>query len=362
MLGPYVARGKWRVIVVGQGGERVAKDYQSEAEARQVVRSLNRKIVGDERTIEQALTAYEDYMREEKGNKPRTIENNLWRVRTFFPDVEEQLVSLTPKKCQTYYDQLRVRAVRSTGKAVLPTESTEDEKKKLVSVDTHRGILDGAKTFLTWCGKKKWVGKNPLTDVKGIGKRRHGKEQLRIDEARKWKAKALEMAEAGDEGAVAALVALVMGLRASEIVGRVVRDLDDEGRLLWIPESKTEAGRRRVEVPELMRPLLLELAEAKKPEDLLFGYHYRDWVRDWVHRICVAAGVPKVTAHGMRGLHGTISVEAGVTGHVVAAALGHESEAISYQSYVKPSALESSRQRRLMSVLASPKSGEGSAA
>jgi hypothetical protein len=31
-------------------------------------------------------------------------------------------------------------------------------------------------------------------------------------------------------------------MRATEIVSRVVRDLDDEGRLLWIPDSKTEAG------------------------------------------------------------------------------------------------------------------------
>ena len=31
-----------------------------------------------------------------------------------------------------------------------------------------------------------------------------------------------------------------------------------------------------------------------------------------------------VTAHGMRGLHSTLAMEAGVTGHVVAASLGHE--------------------------------------
>lgn len=36
------------------------------------------------------------------------------------------------------------------------------------------------------------------------------------------------------------------------------------------------------------------------------------------------AKVPKVTAHGMRGLHSTLAMEAGVTGAVVAASLGHE--------------------------------------
>jgi hypothetical protein len=44
----------------------------------------------------------------------------------------------------------------------------------------------------------------------------------------------------------------------------------------------------------------------------------RDWVRKWVKRICNTAGVPKVTAHGMRGLHSTLAVEHGVSAHVVA--------------------------------------------
>ena len=32
-----------------------------------------------------------------------------------------------------------------------------------------------------------------------------------------------------------------------------------------------------------------------------------------------------MTAHGMRGLHSTLAVDSGITGHAVAAALGHES-------------------------------------
>jgi integrase len=92
-----------------------------------------------------------------------------------------------------------------------------------------------------------------------------------------------------------------MGMRANEIVSRVVRDLDDDGKLLWIPDSKTEAGRRTLQVPELLRPLLKALAEGKSPDAKLFGYHWLDWVRKWVKRICDAAGVPKVTAHGCAG-------------------------------------------------------------
>lgn len=43
---------------------------------------------------------------------------------------------------------------------------------------------------------------------------------------------------------------LTMGLRASEIVSRRVRDLDDGGRMLWVEDTKTVAGNRTVAVPE----------------------------------------------------------------------------------------------------------------
>jgi integrase len=94
-----------------------------------------------------------------------------------------------------------------------------------------------------------------------------------------------------------------------------------------------------------------QLADGKKPEALLFGVHWRDWPRESVQRICEAAGVPRVTAHGMRGLHSTLAMEAGVTGHVVAASLGHESVSTTIQSYAKPEAVAGAQQRRALTVL-----------
>jgi integrase len=83
----------------------------------------------------------------------------------------------------------------------------------------------------------------------GRRKRKHGKPQLWSEEARRWVATG--MAEWGESGAIAALVSLLMGMRASEITTRVARDLDDGGRLLWIPDSKTEAGKGTLRVPEV---------------------------------------------------------------------------------------------------------------
>ena len=47
-------------------------------------------------------------------------------------------------------------------------------------------------------------------------------------------------ANVGNDAAVGVLTALLMGMRASEVTDRVVRDLDDEGCLLWIEVGKTK--------------------------------------------------------------------------------------------------------------------------
>jgi hypothetical protein len=119
-----------------------------------------------------------------------------------------------------------------------------------------------------------------------------------------------------------------------------------------IPTAKTEAGKRTLRVPDVMRPHLQRLAADQKPDALLFGQHWRDWPREWVQRICEKAGVPKVTAHGMRGLHSTLAMEAGVTGAVVAASLGHEHVSTTIESYAKPEAVAVAQQRRALRVLA----------
>jgi integrase len=121
-----------------------------------------------------------------------------------------------------------------------------------------------------------------------------------------------------------------------------------------IPDSKTEAGRRRLQVPETLRGPLVALTRGKRSDELLFGRHWSDWPRKWVERICPAARLPEVTAHGMRGLHSTLAVESGITSHAVAAALGHESFTTTRSNYAAPEALASAQQRRVAAVLEEP--------
>ncbi len=175
----------------------------------------------------------------------------------------------------------------------------------------HPNILAQTKSFLAWCVERNWLRANPCAEIKGIGKRRPrgkslGKDgaTLRVKEARAWYSKAVELAARGDRGATAALTAMLLGLRASEIVSRRVSDLDEDeapGDLLWIPCAKTPAGRRTLEVPGVLRPLLVACVDGKAPAAYLFEAedgkaHWRDWIIHDVRRICDLAKVPRVTA------------------------------------------------------------------
>jgi integrase len=134
-------------------------------------------------------------------------------------------------------------------------------------------------------------------------------------------------------------------MRASEITDRIVRNLDDDARLLWITEAKTQAGVRRLQVPLQLQPLLKRFAHGKAPGDRIFGPKAsRFTVLRHVRRICKAAGVPIIPPHGLRGTHASLAMSAGGTGNLVAAALGHESFTTTERHYARPEAIAEARQ------------------
>lgn len=350
ILGPYEENGVWRVVYVDATGKRESSKFDSEAKAERYIELLRANLSHEEHTTATALEAYKTYLTE-KGNKEESIAVTAWAIEQFFPSpIPLQLLSAA--RSAKLYEDLRTR----------PSERT----KKPLAADTHRNILAQTKSFLAWCVERGWLRANPCGDIKGIGKRRPrgkslGKEgkTLRVKEARAWFEKALDLADGGDEGATAALVALLLGMRASEIVSRRVSDLDEDSApadLLWIPCSKTPAGRRTLEVPAVLRPLLVSCAEGKAPESYIFETeegkpHWRDWIISNVHRICDLAKVPRVTAHAMRGLLATITAERGMAGHLIAATLGHEDERTTMHSYAAPGAAAAGVNRRGWTVL-----------
>lgn len=239
-------------------------------------------------------------------------------------------------------------------------EALYSKTTKEVSVDTHRNALAAAKTFGAWCVKQKWIPKNPVENVEPIGQRNRGKKQLRIDEARRFVEVAIKKANAGDDAAVGVLTALLLGLRASEVTDRVVRDLDDDGRLLWIEFGKTKRARRTLEVPLVLRPYLLALAEGRGPEEQLITRKLlrtgkkadRYWLMRETRRLCTEAKTPRVCVHSLRGLHATLATEAGATSHAVAGALGHSTPAVTQAHYVDGTTKRRANSRRVVNALA----------
>jgi integrase len=63
------------------------------------------------------------------------------------------------------------------------------------------------------------------------------------------------------------------------------------------------------------------------------------------------AKVPIVSPHDLRGTHGRLALEAGISGDVVAASLGHESFAVTEQHYAGSDAVNGARVDRVAAAL-----------
>ena len=270
--------------------------------------------------MERAIDIYADHQRG-KGNKEGSIHTTSRRMRLMFPDDGLFISTVTPQLAERLYGAL----VQSS------------------SVDTHRNSLGQTRTFFKWAVRQGYLSENPFAAVEGVGKRSKGKEQLRIDEARKL----VDACNASGMAGTAVKLALFLGLRTSEIIGLRGRDVDDGGSVLWVAQDdgKTAAARRKLDVPPELVEELLALKEAAD-SGLLFGGKKRDWVYRQSVRLCNLAGVPPVSAHGLRGTHISIASDFGTTGAVVASAVGHTSEAVTKAHYAKADAVDRGQAKR----------------
>jgi integrase len=229
---------------------------------------------------------------------------------------------------------------------------------------THRNELAVGKAWGKFCVAQRMLRSNPFADVHPVGRARRGIErpQLRVDETRALADLCLAR---GDDPALAVLTALMMGMRASEVVGLSVRDIDDGGRLVWVAAAKTVAGVRKLKVPEVLRVRLLALASDRPGEAPLFTDRdgerpTRDWLHYYSDVLCRAAGVREVGPHGLRRTHSTLATAAGATGELVAAQLGHTSPAITHASYIDPLAASSAQTTRALDAITGSGAGLGS--
>ena len=342
VLGPYRNRAGFRLVVI-QGAHRKSITASTNEAAQQLKIDLLRAVSAQqEHTFAPALAEYVEHLQRTRGVLPATAVYISRRLGRFLPDTGS-IRSLTAQQAAALYHAETQRIT---------------QRRSPVAVDSHRALLKRTKAFFAWAQARGYVSDDPFSGVSPVGKSRTGKPQLRIDEARLFMQTTLQCAQQGDALALGVLLLLLLGLRAGEVVNRQVRDVDDEGRILWISRGKTQNSRRRLQTPLVLIPLLQQQAKGKSAESLLFGTTSKgrplplDYLWHKVHALCQLAGVPRVCPHSLRGLHATLALEAGATGNLVATALGHGSFAITARHYADPDTLLDTQARRVESALA----------
>lgn len=347
VVGPYQEKTRWRIVVV-DNGQRKSFFCASREEALKQKAALTKEVdLPPSRVLKDVLAEWEQDKVRSGACKSDSAQHQARRVSLFLqPMLDAEIATVTPRRAAALYE-------RHIGRTSCTT-------RQALSAATHRFDLRTAKRFFHWSVKRGYLGLNPFKDVSPVGKARAGKPQLRIEEARRFTETALWYFEEQDKPlALGALLALMMGLRTSEVLSRVVRDLDDGARYLWIDEGKTQCARRHLEVPSVLSPMLLRLAQGRHPNELLFGVSEvtgkprpRQAMHRMVRTVCAKASVPRVCTHSLRGLWATLAVKSGAVSHAVAASLGHHSFAVTQKHYAEPAAITNAATARVLDRLA----------
>ncbi len=312
VYGPYNARDKWRLVFLYADGQRKARLYDTKADA---LAEMQRYDLERGITVRRAVDEYLAEMGETA--KPRTVRTTRDRLMGLLATVLNAPVqSLT-----------KVRA-----------EALMDEYAQERAGDTVLNTLSQTRTWGRYAVSRGWVCSSPWDGVKVKVKRRRGKKQLRLTELRALTTRCL--AENSD-ASVAVLTSFLLGMRASEVVQLSARDIDDEGRLLWIDRdnTKTDSGERGLEVPPVLSPLLYRRARGRSASERIFSTLNRFRLYHHTRRLCREAGVPEVCPHSLRGAHATLARIQGVASQAVAQAIGHSTDKITNAHYVDQAAV-----------------------
>ncbi len=339
VLGPYRNADKWRLVVI-EGSARKSIVVDSVENALAVREELAAAL--KKQTAPLLLTLLEEYQQGllARGVQEETVQKISRMLQGFLP-LQEPAGAVSADRAQQLYLE-ETRRKKANGQPI--------------AADTHHLLLRRAKHFFKWAVARRYAAENPFAEIHPIGRPRRGKPQLRIDEARKFVSTALQRARTLEVGATAALMQIFLGLRPTEAVIRVVRDLDDQGRVLWVPFGKTSNARRRLQVPDVLREILLHHAQGKPADAPLLGpsgegMHTRHALRHRLRQLCAEADVPQICPHSLRGLNATLALEAGATAHHVAAALGHASFATTARHYADASTVANASLRRVADLL-----------
>jgi integrase len=155
------------------------------------------------------------------------------------------------------------------------------------------------------------------------------------------------LAEALTPGDAAMMwVGVVGGLRWSECAALTVQSLDLLTGTISVVRSKTEAGKRKLAIPEwLVDELAAHLAHrgltAAEADELVFvapqggALRYPNWLERTWHPACRAAGLPRLKFHDLRSMAATALLAANVDVRTAQTRLGHASPTVTLGIYAR---------------------------
>jgi integrase len=322
---PYQHYNRFKVWFRDLEGERKSKSFATVAEAEDWITDSQRLLVTDGRPIVNVVTAY---LASLSDRKPSTLTTLRYRLMSVIGGRERVPIETFPWK-QAWADHVAKQSRAS-----------------------QTGILGALRGLVVYAGLRG----TPLGGLAVTGIRREGKEQLHIDEARRFVATALM---AADSLALAAVTMAVTGCRPGEVLALRARDVDDGGAILHVYGTKTRAAKRSIPVDPAFQPVLLGVATGKAPDSLLFefepervrphqdeGKAKRDALSRRVRSLCAKAQVRRVVPHSLRGLNATLRLTGGATDDSITRALGHVDISTTRRSYFAPGAAELTEGRR----------------
>ncbi len=341
IYGPYPpcrGRSRWRLQVFDPTTKRKKSITAPSLAAAQEMKALLEAEVERHTpiTLHAAMDQYLDYK--------RTVATAAWvatlgdRLRTFLPDVP--ISHLTPEQAEARYEA-ETRRVGRFG---------------IVKAATHQALLRNTKELFRWLCKKKLASHNPFEHVEPIGRPSAGKEQPRETDAQVLDALLMESARKGDEGALALLLQMYLGLRPGEVLSLLVSAVERSGERVTVVRGKTKNARRSLELYPAVAKLLWTHCQGRPLTERVFAANLSkkpgtDWMYKRLHKFCDQAGIKRVCPHSLRGLHSSLALAAGATTHHVAASLGHASFSTTARHYADPSVLDNTRAKRVIAAL-----------
>lgn len=342
IFGPYsptTGRNRWRVQLYCDGTKaKKSVTFATKTEAQEFIAALRLEIEGGERiTVRQGI---DEFIGHKQASVTALSASQIAKRLISFLPVDTAICSITPQIAEEIYEQQTKRIGRYGA----------------IKAATHQAALRTTKEFFTFLVRKGLSKSNPFANVEPMGRVNCGKPQPSETQAKRLDDALFTAARQGDEGALALLVQLYLGLRSSEVLKLEVGAVEREGRKVTVVRGKTRNAKRSLELYPDVAVLLWKLCEGRNAAERVFARHLADCPKpDYMYKRlkkqCAAAGIPFFCPHSLRGLHSSLAVVSGATSHEVARSLGHANFSTTARHYLDPSALDNARGKAFASVM-----------